>query len=289
MNAAFAQRTRPARRLAALGALGLCVAGRRGRSGSGRRRGQAGAAPRGQDVTLRFYSVTASFVYTTRGRHRVAAIRRRRPSAGDKIEIIENALQRARTRSTPRRSSRRPTRSASSPRRSRRPPVTARARSAATRCCSSTRPAGGDTVVSGGTGRYLGATGTRRHDRDRQHEQLRPRDRGAARASDARGRASRQQPRSGDRGCCLRRRGVRRSAHGRLPRRQPCELGRPRRGARRLAGLRRLALQRGSGLPERRRERSTCRGWATSRASTPSTCSATSAPTPSRSRGSAPA
>ena len=114
-------------------------------------------------------------------------------------------------------------------------PATARARSAAISCCSSAprrAAARSSSAAVGGTS----APRARR-----------PRPRSATRTtptswspcsspSDARTDVA-AAPVSG-RGCCPFDAGVRRSRHGRLPRRQPGQLGRTRPGTRRLAGLR---------------------------------------------------
>ena len=272
---------------AALAAIGVCALVATAAPAVGGRHGEPGARHAGKTVTLRYYSVTRRFIYRNAD-GTVLRSRRRSPRPAGSSRSPSSATP-GRTRSHAKKIV------ASSHtdlrlhvRRSARRPATGRARSAATSCCSSTPRPERHASSSAARAATLGATGKRRR-RPRSATRTTPTSWSPCSSrSDARERVSRRQPRS-PAGAAARRRCRCATLSGMADYRDVNRANWDERvaGARRLARLRRRALHRRPRVPERGRDASTSRGSATSRASTACTCSATSAPTPSRSRGSA--
>ena len=112
----------------------------------------------GKTVTLRLYSAVQSFTYT-RADGTVVAQPPQTPAAGDQFEIVELGYKGTFKKHAKKFSASAHTvcvfKTATSP-----PACTGQAAVSGAQMLLFRTPAGGDTVVVGGTGRYAGATGT---------------------------------------------------------------------------------------------------------------------------------
>ncbi len=157
MSTAFTHRNRSARRLAGLAAVALCAIAAAATPALAHPAAKPAKGHSGSTVTMRWYSVVVSFVYT-RADGTVAQRPPQSPAAGDKMDILELAYKGTHASHAKRFSASSHTtcvfEDAGSP-----PVCEGQSAVGRNELLLFHTPSDGAPVVVGGTGRYFGATG----------------------------------------------------------------------------------------------------------------------------------